>query len=339
MGSLTELWEQYRLKPDRDEEYLSTGCSDMDKFLGGGIPLHAPSMFYGIYDIGKSVLCMQLASMATRPKKQLPNTKPPTWEGLGKKVIYIDTEVFWTPTMVAKFTGFYRNRWADIDPSKVEVFSVPSLFDLARLFGMDYTLSQSEKKTDVVVQYPKMMTETKTGKIQVRPPKEGEVQKTSSIQHDWIKGTPIYEMLQTGDYGLVIIDSQTRLIKSAIGSSMQNFSARAGAQRPLLAMYQELSQHFHVGFISTHHGVSNPMEGSVNPWGGGDIGLYIKIILGITHPDKINRDKYGPSCRRLLRHRRAGEVSYVPPVPVTLKLNWGYTNPEPMVLTGGPGRV
>jgi hypothetical protein len=348
MGSLLDLWDKFKMEQKGEERYLSTGCNEMDDLLVGGIPLDAPSMFYGKFDIGKSLLSMQVACMCTRPEKVLRKLKvgvgdsavdQTVYEGLGKKAIIIDTESFWKPSLKAEWTGYFKQRWPDVDPEKVEIFQVSNIFDFARLLGMDYSLAQSEKKVDVIVHFPKMEYETKEGKMIVRTLKAGETQKESMISHDWMTKTPIYEKLKDKEYGVVIVDSQTKLIKSFIGSGMQNLGARGGAQRPILALYVDLCKLLGIGIISTHHGVFNPIGGTTDPWGGGDLPFYIKAILGITLANSDLRTKYGPQCRQVIRYRRAGKLSYVPPQPVSLKLNYGYTSPEPIVLTAGPGRV
>ena len=81
-----ELWErrQNMLK-------CSTGSTNLDKLLGGGIETQAMTEFIGEYGVGKTQICLMLCVMA-----QLPAEK----KGLDGNVVYIDTEGTFIPERV-----------------------------------------------------------------------------------------------------------------------------------------------------------------------------------------------------------------------------------------------
>lgn len=87
-----------------------------------------------------------MACMTTRPVKS---------GGLGKKALYIDTEGFFgTEDTVKRFQEFFKKRWPDCDPSKVEIMYIPDIFQLGTEFGMQFEIRQEESRTSVLVKYP-----------------------------------------------------------------------------------------------------------------------------------------------------------------------------------------
>jgi len=81
-----ELWErrQNMLK-------CSTGSTNLDELLGGGIETQAMTEFIGEYGVGKTQICLMLCVMA-----QLPAEK----KGLDGNVVYIDTEGTFIPERI-----------------------------------------------------------------------------------------------------------------------------------------------------------------------------------------------------------------------------------------------
>ena len=67
---------------------ITTGSSNLDSILGGGIETKNIIEFYGEFGSGKTQVCHQLAINVQLPKEK---------GGLGKKAIYIDTEGTFRP--------------------------------------------------------------------------------------------------------------------------------------------------------------------------------------------------------------------------------------------------
>ena len=79
---------------------LTTGSSNLDKLLGGGVETQAVTELIGEYGAGKSQICMQLCVTAQ---------KTPEQGGLGGKVLFMDTEGTFSPQRVydiAESRGF-----------------------------------------------------------------------------------------------------------------------------------------------------------------------------------------------------------------------------------------
>lgn len=72
---------------------ISTGSSQLDQLLGGGIEPKSITEFYGEFTTGKTQLCMQLA---------LNTVLPPELGGLGAEVVYIDTEGSFRPERIVQ---------------------------------------------------------------------------------------------------------------------------------------------------------------------------------------------------------------------------------------------
>ena len=81
-----ELW-----KRRQNMVKCSTGSTNLDKLLGGGIETQAMTEFIGEYGVGKTQICLMLCVMA-----QLPAEK----KGLDGNVVYIDTEGTFIPERV-----------------------------------------------------------------------------------------------------------------------------------------------------------------------------------------------------------------------------------------------
>lgn len=96
------------LHEERTSRRIITVGQELDKLLGGGVPLHQLSEFSGVPGVGKTQLAMQLALTV-----QLPTAL----DGLESDAVYIDTEgSFYAPrclamaeALVAKFQGRAAN--------------------------------------------------------------------------------------------------------------------------------------------------------------------------------------------------------------------------------------
>ncbi|CAG7821678.1 unnamed protein product, partial [Allacma fusca] len=63
--------------------FLTTGCSNIDKFLHGGIPCFGVTEIYGDSATAKTQMCLQLALLAQLPLRR---------GGLNSGAVYINTE-------------------------------------------------------------------------------------------------------------------------------------------------------------------------------------------------------------------------------------------------------
>jgi len=83
----TELYAYRKRHIDK----ISTGSSDLDKMLGGGIETEAITEFYGIYGSGKTQICHTVATLVQAPVEQ---------GGLNGNVLWIDTENTFRPERI-----------------------------------------------------------------------------------------------------------------------------------------------------------------------------------------------------------------------------------------------
>ena len=72
-----------RLESMRDMIYITTGSSDLDILLGGGIETGGITEVFGEFRTGKTQLCHTICVTAQRPLDQ---------GGAEGRVIYVDTE-------------------------------------------------------------------------------------------------------------------------------------------------------------------------------------------------------------------------------------------------------
>ena len=71
--------------------YLSTGCSSLDRLLGGGVETQSITEFYGEFGTGKSQICQQLCVTVQLPYDQ---------GGLEGAALYVDTENTFRPERI-----------------------------------------------------------------------------------------------------------------------------------------------------------------------------------------------------------------------------------------------
>ena len=101
--------------------HLSTGVKSLDDFLYGGIPVGAPSVIYGVPNVGKTIFCAQIAVLCNK-LYDLP-------------VLYLDTEAMWDSSTWDIWYGFFRKRLSDL-PEKANINFVykPNIFTLGEYF-------------------------------------------------------------------------------------------------------------------------------------------------------------------------------------------------------------
>lgn len=237
---------------------ISFGCKAIDDLFKGGIKRNKPFCIFGRSMIGKTWMCMQIATYFTTYDK--------------RKVLYLNTEADFDGEEFDRLAGYFKDRWNTVDIDRIEVKDLRDVWELGEYFGMQVEIYQSEKRTEVVIKYPK---------------RKGRDVKTSSKMRDWWKYSPFFNDVQSGKYGLIILDSLSLPIKTEIGRGTQNLPARATLQSPLLGTLLTLSGKYHVPTIFTVHASVNPQGKSWDkPFGGDDIKFYTKYIMGILPPVK-----------------------------------------------------
>jgi len=273
---------------------ISTGTKTLDALFDGGLKTKVVTLLFGIPNLGKTWFCFQMAAMCTRPVKV---------GGLGKKVLYIDTEgFFFTEDTIERFKNYFKKRWPDCDVNKIEVMQVEDIFRLGDLWGIEFEIIQEDKRVTTVAKFPtdrqKKIAAGKSKKV-----------KHSEKLRDWLERSPIWKKLESKDYGLVIIDSLTIPIKSEIPTSTQNFPARTSLLQILLGACYPLARRLDLAILITNHVTRNPMNpgyhlGLGNPWGGQNVVYYVKHLFGLYSALKDERQKYGPGGERLRRFHR-----------------------------------
>ena len=312
---------------------IPSGCKALDEVLVGGLKTSVTTLVFGIPNLGKTWLCYQLACMCTRPVKS---------GGLGKKALYLDTEgFFFTEDTVDRFAGYFKKRWPDCDPKKIEIIHVPSIFDLGELFGMQLDIHIEESRVSVITKYP-----TEAQKKIAQGKGKSKVDTTTSKDKDWLEKAPIYQKVKTGEFGLLIIDSITIPIKSEIAAATQNFPARTSIVSAILGACYPIARRADIAILITDHITSNPMSptyqfGTGDPWGGRNILYYIKHIFGLYKPLADQVKAYAPDgqrVRRFSRYRYPGLDAAM--AVVKLEKDKGYVDlppkgPKPATEEGG----
>ena len=260
---------------------ISTGCKTIDNVMNGGVPLGTPVGFYGIQNIGKSLLATQTAIR---------------FASEGYDVIYLDTEAFYQlDEDWNRITGWFIKRW-NLDESvrdRIHLKQMRDLFALGRYFGIEFQIVQEQARISAMAKFPKKWGEKDT--------------KVTHQSQNWITYSQAYKDLISLDKpGLVIIDSITVPIKSKIASTTQNFPARASLLQTLLDVALVTANEFNIGFIVTNHGTKNPMGYGVQPWGGANMIYYVKRWIGLLDGLKADREVYGEQVRRVYRYRWPG---------------------------------
>lgn len=260
---------------------ISTGCVSVDRIMNGGVPLGTPMGIYGLQNIGKSLLCTQIAAQFAKK---------------GYNVLYLDTEAFYQLDEDWKrIFGWFENRW-DLDSGvrdNIEIMQMRDLFALGKFFGIEFQLIQEQARVSAMAKFPKKWGSKAT--------------KVTHQSQDWITYSAAYKKLGKLDKpGLIILDSITVPLKSKISSVTQNFPARASVLQTLLDTALVVANEFNISFLITNHGTKNPMGYGVNPWGGGNMVYYVKRWVGLLNGLKADRETFGDQIRRVYRYRWPG---------------------------------
>lgn len=296
---------------------ISTGCRSLDQLMCGGIPTGAPSLIFGIPNLGKTFLSYQVACMCTRKT---------SYGGLNRPVLYLDTESFFTKGVPDRFYGFFRNRWKDLDPkSSIDIIRVKDIFDLGKKFGIQFEIIQEEKRVSAIAKFP-------TGRQTKLAQGKGEPVKTTIQSENWIETSEIWQSMKAKNYGLIVIDSLTVPIKSVIPKGTQHLPGRGTLLTSLLGTLYPIAIQFDAGIIVTDHITRNPMSpgyyvGFGDPWGGQDVTYYVKFQWGLYRALKAEKEKYGidgERIRRISRHRFPGMEPEL--ISIMLAHDYGYTD-------------
>lgn len=110
---------------------ITTGSSELDKLLGGGIETQSITEVYGAFGSGKSQLAMQLAINVQMPEKD---------GGLNGRCIFIDTEGTFRPERIIQMAEA-----RGLDSKKI----LKNIFT-ARAFNSDHQVILAEKAKDII---------------------------------------------------------------------------------------------------------------------------------------------------------------------------------------------
>ncbi len=110
---------------------ITTGSKNLDKLLGGGVETQAITEVYGQFASGKSQLGFTLCVNV-----QLPIDKG----GLGKNVLFIDTENTFAPTRIVQIAKYNK-----IDPEKV----LKNIY-VARAYNSEHQMLLVDKATEMI---------------------------------------------------------------------------------------------------------------------------------------------------------------------------------------------
>ncbi|HRS42377.1 MAG TPA: DNA repair and recombination protein RadA [Candidatus Diapherotrites archaeon] len=110
---------------------LTTGSSELDELLGGGIESQSITEVYGMFASGKSQWCFQLCVLA-----QLPVEKG----GLGGGALYIDTENSFRPERIAQIA-----KYRGLNPEEV----MKNIY-VARAFNSNHQMLLADKAQEII---------------------------------------------------------------------------------------------------------------------------------------------------------------------------------------------
>ena len=285
-------------------QVLSSGCDTLDLLMNGGLPVGAPSLIFGIPNLGKTWMCFQFACQCTRSVAK---------GGLGRPSLYLDTESFFTPDVFERIYSYFRRRWPDLPKEPmVEVIRIKDIFQLGNIFGMEMVIKQEESRVSAMVKFP---TGRQIKIADTKARKSGgsrEIKKTLQSSA-WQKNSEIWKKYEEKNYGFLVMDSITIPVKSVIPKGTQHLPGRGSLLAPLLGALYPLTINFKSAALVTDHITRSPLSptyryGYGNPWGGDDVKYYIKYQFGLFPGLKADRESMdeGHRIRRVQRYRYPG---------------------------------
>ena len=275
---------------------IKSGVPEIDQLLKGGLPRGYPTCLFSVPNLGKSFLAIQYSMNLSR-------------EGL--ETIYIDTEGFLSEKVWSRFCDIFKNRWNDIRPELIHIVPLRNVFRLFRYFGIQVELKHTEARTSVIIKFPKRKQKVKT----------------STRDEAWFEYSQVYKDITSGNTAFLVVDSLSAPIKLAVGSATQNLPARADLQRTLLDAIITLCDYCNIGSLIITHISKSPTEPQDigRPYGGQEIGYFMKHVLLLKRPKKEWFDRYSSIKAELREIRRIRWGIEVPSYCVVrLKHDWGY---------------
>ncbi len=128
MGFMTGLEV---LEKRKTMKKIGTGSKALDELLGGGVETQAITEVFGEFGSGKTQICHQLAVNVQLPEER---------EGLGKGVIYIDTENTFRPERIIQMSEAM-----DVDPT-----AILENITVARAYNSDHQMLLAEKAEEII---------------------------------------------------------------------------------------------------------------------------------------------------------------------------------------------
>ncbi|MEM2174501.1 MAG: ATPase domain-containing protein [Candidatus Micrarchaeia archaeon] len=268
--SENRLWEKFLLVKDmgikeEKKECISTGCRALDDLLGGGIPFATPTLIYGAYDVGKSILCVQIASKV--------------WQEMKRPTLFIDTEQNWVrETDRERVLNWFRKRF-NIPDFTIDFKFIPSIEELLAYFGWNLRIRYAERsgKVDTII----------TPMID----KNGFKIPTEQI--------PVYKDFLSKNYGLVVLDSITMLTEGIFGSGLEQLPGRKPILANIISDLRLLAVKYNIPVVITAHLSKGPQPTDPATFKGGSaLGFGCKYIVRIGGGEKIGprwfeRDRAG----------------------------------------------
>jgi len=283
--------------------FIKIDCKTIEDLLAGGITTSAPTLIFGIPNLGKTWLCFQAAAACTRSTAN---------GGLGRKALYLDTEAFFRPDVFDRFYGYFKAKWKDLPPQdNIDMRRVENIFKLYEYFGMDLKIKQEEARSTADIKFP-TERQKKLAQTAVKKGEKDVAETGKTVQAaDWLKNSPLWADFEKNKYGIIVIDSLTIPIKSVIPSTTQNLPARTTLISSLLGTLYDIAIAWDCAIIVTDHITKNPIDPRSfgEPWGGANVMYYIKNQMGLFPPNKEMMDKMlidGGRLRRVERHRMPG---------------------------------
>ncbi|MHC1572056.1 MAG: AAA family ATPase [Methanosarcinales archaeon] len=244
---------------------LSFGSPTLDKLFFGGIPTGVVFGIFGKAQVGKTMLCCQIAASCNRP---------PAQGGLGQPALIIDTEGMLIDPLVEQTKKFFQKRWNMPKEPVIDVRQVRTIEDLLAMFGVEAEIRFSERESKAAA---KLATSSK----------------------GW-EHCEIVKRFREKKYGCLILDSMTNPIKAAIALESENWSARASLMNALYGRLQKASEQFDCAMIVTHHASKAPFGYQrEKPFGPSQVFYNTKWMLALLKGDKdessrlARRERYG----------------------------------------------
>lgn len=267
------------------EEFITTGCSDIDMLLGGGLPRRAVTLAYSMYNVGKSILGAQIAASAAY------TTNRPSF--------YIDTEDYFTQSSDReRVLSFFQKRWNKEALPDIRFIFINDVYDLVKYFGKDLILDVSDKEKQITAKL-----------VPTKAPKE----------------SPAYLAAKEMNAGILILDSITSPVKDEIPTPpRENFPARAVVLNSILGRLRRVIVDLNIPGYVTSHASKGPGFGKkgeseddqmAKPYGPAPLGFHIKRMLLVKGDPKSEE-------RTFYRFRAPGLVPLEK--KVRLRLNVGF---------------